>query len=180
MSNHFIHIKVRQSGAVLITGLIFMVVMTIIVIAALRSATLEERMAANARNRQVALQAGEAVLREVETTEFTKAVYTNFDESNFSTALGCALCARPAAGADPRWETMTDAQWLAAPSLTVSLYGVTAPPHYIIEVIKFPVKVASACTKGLARVTARGQGQDSGTLFLQSVYRFEVATCSSS
>lgn len=63
----------KESGAVLITGLIFMVVLTIIVISALRSATLEERMAANARNRQLALQAAEAVLRDAETALFAAA-----------------------------------------------------------------------------------------------------------
>ena len=179
MSNPFNQVKTRQSGAALITGLIFMVVMTILVIAALRSATLEERMAANALNRQVALQAAEAVLREVESTEFTQSIYTNFSGSNFSTASGCTRCKRPVAGDAPRWQTMTEAQWLAAPSLSVGLDGVTESPHYIIEMIKSPRKKAGGCTKGLARITARGQGLDSGTVFLQSVYRFDVATCSS-
>ena len=180
MSNPFNQIKARQSGVALVTGLIFMVVMTIIVIAALRSATLQERMAANALNRQVALQAAEAVLREVESTEFTNSIYTNFSESNFSDASGCTRCKRPVAGDAPRWQTMTEAQWLAAPRFSAGLEGVTEPPRYIIEMIKSPHKnTAGVCTKGLARITARGQGLDSGTVFLQSVYRFEVATCSS-
>ena len=176
MSNYFNRIKARQSGVALITGLIFMVVMTIIVIAALRSATLEERMAANAHNRQVALQAAEAVLREVESTVFTTSTYLNFKESDFSTAAGCTQCSLPVAGDAPRWETMTEAQWLAAPSLAVALDGVTEPPRYIIEMIQLPYEdSAGVCTKGFARITARGQGRDSGTVFLQSVYRFEVA-----
>lgn len=180
MSNPFNPIQSRQSGVALITGLIFMVVMTIIVIAALRSATLEERMAANAHNRQVALQAAEAVLREVESTVFAQPIYTDFKEGNFSTAAGCTRCSLPVAGAAPRWQTMTAAQWLAAPSLSVGLYGVPEPPRYIIEILVIPVKgTNNICKKGLARTTARGQGQNSGTVFLQSVYRFEVAKCSS-
>ena len=182
MSNHFNQIKARQSGVALITGLIFMVVMTIIVIAALRSATLEERMAANARNRQVALQAAEAVLREVELTEFKKDNYTKvFSDIGFTTALGCTQCLLPVAGDAPRWETMTEAQWLAAPKLSVDLDGVTDPPRYIIEILAIPSPITpSLCRNGIARITARGQGRDSGTVFLQSVYRFEVAPpCSS-
>ena len=177
MSNHFNQVKTRQSGVALITGLIFMVVMTILVIGALRSATLEERMAANAHNRLVALQSAEAVLRHVESNEFTQPQYMNFSGGNFSDASGCTRCSVPVAGAAPRWQTMTDQQWGEAPRLAVNLEGVTEPHNYIIEVIWFPRKRFTACSKGLARTTVRSQGQGSGTVFLQSVYRFEVATC---
>lgn len=54
----------RESGAVLITGLIFMTLVMLIALSVMRSATLEERMAANARNRQLALEAAEAVVRD--------------------------------------------------------------------------------------------------------------------
>ena len=69
----------KQSGVVLITGLIFMVILTMIVLAVLRSGSLEERMAANARNRQLAMQAAEAVLRDAEETLFTDPMPAPFD-----------------------------------------------------------------------------------------------------
>jgi Tfp pilus assembly protein PilX len=81
MANHFSkHNSHKESGAVLYTGLIFLLVLSLIVLSMLRSGTLEERMAANARNRQVALQAAEAVLRDAETRLFSTSAYlSNFD-----------------------------------------------------------------------------------------------------
>lgn len=57
----------RQSGVALITGLVLMVVLTLITVAALRTTTLEELMARNARDRDLAFQAAEAALRAGET-----------------------------------------------------------------------------------------------------------------
>lgn len=56
----------RQAGSVLITGLIFLVMLTLIAITAMQSATLEERMAGNARSRDLALQGAEAAVRAAE------------------------------------------------------------------------------------------------------------------
>ncbi len=56
----------RQSGAALITGLIFMVVLTMIGVTAARMSTLEERMSGNMRDRSVAMQAAELALRDAE------------------------------------------------------------------------------------------------------------------
>ena len=54
----------RQTGAALITGLIFMVVLTLVAMAGMRTTLMEQRMATNARNRDMAFQAAEAALRE--------------------------------------------------------------------------------------------------------------------
>jgi type IV pilus assembly protein PilX len=56
----------RQSGAALITGLIFLVVLTMIGITAARMSTLEERMSGNMRDRSIAMQAAELALRDAE------------------------------------------------------------------------------------------------------------------
>lgn len=53
----------RQHGAALITGLIFMVVLTLIVLASMRGSILEEKMAGNSRSQNLAFQAAEAGLR---------------------------------------------------------------------------------------------------------------------
>lgn len=52
-----------QRGAALVVGLIFLLVMTLIGVAAMRSTGLQERMAGNLRDRSLAFQAGEAALR---------------------------------------------------------------------------------------------------------------------
>jgi type IV pilus assembly protein PilX len=54
----------RQRGAVLIVSLLILLVMTIIGITAMQSTTLQERMAGNARDRNLALQAAESGLKD--------------------------------------------------------------------------------------------------------------------
>jgi type IV pilus assembly protein PilX len=56
----------RQSGAALITGLIFLVVLSMIGVTAARMSTLEERMSGNMRDRSIAMQAAEMALRDAE------------------------------------------------------------------------------------------------------------------
>jgi len=55
-----------QSGAALITGLIFLVVLTMIGVTAARMSSLEERMSGNMRDRSLAMQAAELALRDAE------------------------------------------------------------------------------------------------------------------
>lgn len=57
----------HQAGIALITGLIFLVMLTLIAITAMQSTTLEERMAGNARSRNLAFEGAEAAARAAET-----------------------------------------------------------------------------------------------------------------
>ena len=54
----------RQSGAVLIVSLLFLVILTILGVTAMTGTTLEHRMAGNTRDYAIALQAAEAALRD--------------------------------------------------------------------------------------------------------------------
>ena len=56
----------RQKGVVLVIGLVFLLIMTIIGVSAIRSTTLDEKIAGNARDRSLAFQAAEAALRDAE------------------------------------------------------------------------------------------------------------------
>jgi type IV pilus assembly protein PilX len=56
----------HQRGAALLTGLIFMVILTLLGITAARMAGLEERMSGNMRDRSLAMQAAEMALRDAE------------------------------------------------------------------------------------------------------------------
>jgi type IV pilus assembly protein PilX len=58
--------RARQEGFVLVTALILLVVMTVLAISSMSTNTLEERMAGYVRDRQIALQAAEAALRDAE------------------------------------------------------------------------------------------------------------------
>lgn len=68
----------RQSGAVLVVSLLLLLVMTLLGIGASQSTLLQERMAGNQRDQEVALQGAEAALRaaERELSPLTNAVLT--------------------------------------------------------------------------------------------------------
>lgn len=63
----------KQQGAVLIVSMVFLLLLTMIGLATMRSATLQTRMANNVRGRMAAFQAAEAALR---AGEHTVAAYT--------------------------------------------------------------------------------------------------------
>lgn len=164
----------KQSGAILLTSLIFLLVLSMIVLAALRTGTLEERMAANARNRQVALQAAEAVLRNAEVTLFTGAAFTsNFD--SYPSTLPSGFYMAPSSSTPLKWKSV---DWNdATKTLTngATLSGVDTQPRYIVEFITRPTRPNSTvpCSKGLLSVTARGLGRDAADVFVHAMYRYQ-------
>jgi type IV pilus assembly protein PilX len=75
----------RQRGAVLVIGLLLLVVMTVLGTAAMQSTGLQERMAGNARDRNLAFQAAEAALRDAEQFINSKvAPFEPFQASSFT------------------------------------------------------------------------------------------------
>ena len=80
----------RQQGASLVVVLILLLVMTLLGLAVLRSALLEERMTANLLDRSWSFQAAEAALRNGEALAATRPVVP---------AAGCAggVCSTPVA-----------------------------------------------------------------------------------
>jgi len=56
----------KEGGFILITGMLFLVVLTILVVSLMRTSILEERMIANSRDWNVAFQAAESALRDAE------------------------------------------------------------------------------------------------------------------
>ena len=177
-------------GAVLITGLVFLVVLLMIVVSVMRSGTLEERMASNSRDRQLALQAAEAVSRDAQVTLFDAptAPFDPFDLTAFTSACTNGLCGVPGGGT-PLWKTITwDANktrtFASAASNLTQLTGcnttIGAPdcqPRYFVEPLSMeggqPGKI---CPKILYRVTARGIGKDSSTVFVETMYRHRPNT----
>ena len=60
------NLQIRQRGATLVIALIILLVMTVIGVATMKSSTLQERMAANARQKTIARNAAETALRVAE------------------------------------------------------------------------------------------------------------------
>ena len=166
-------------GAVLITGLVFLVVLLMIVVSVMRTGTLEERMASNARDRQIALQAAEAVSRDAASVLFGTTAASPidpFDVSQFTSACTNALCGIPSGpplwNAPSQWTTSGKTRTFAASASNISATLVAAQPRYFVELIGFEGgQGPHICPKIIYRVTARGVGKDNATVFVETMYR---------
>lgn len=175
-----IHNARRQHGAALITGLIFMVILTLLGITAARMAGLEERMSGNLRDRSLAMQAAEMALRDAEQDIITSGRISGL--TNFVAACTNGLCYNGGDGnangvdwqATPIW---TLASMTAAPSVEYGaitaagdIDGVSADPRYLIEGIrKTP---PGGGEDFFYRVTVRAQGANPNTVvWLQEIFK---------
>lgn len=117
----------RQSGSVLIISLIVMLVLTILGVSGMKSAVLEEKMAGNMRDSQLAFQAAEATLREAEQyIENNIVSIANFD-TNGSDGLYDKSQTK-------LWNNIN---WTSGDSLEFANFtsstAVNTPPRFIIE-----------------------------------------------
>lgn len=188
MSGAFISAPCRQRGVILIVALIFMTVLGLLVLAGMRTGLLQERMASNARNRQVALQSAEAMLRdaEVNTVKSLAAPFDPFEPTTFVAACTNGYCARPAPTATPRWQlvdwsstTLTRTFFNSTSNLSSTV--VPSQPRFIVEMVNTPVISPSAgggiCPTLVSRVTAKGSAFDSAEVYIQSMYRTRPGSC---
>jgi type IV pilus assembly protein PilX len=160
----------RQQGIALIMGLMFLVVLTLLGMAAMRGTILEERMAGNARDRDLAFQSAEAALRAAE-QQITGAVLPPF-------AAGTAYTPRINDGTlNDYWQTTHN--W---PGQSVVLgwqpQGTSEAPRYVVEELGVTsgggtggLGIGALNDEGVYRVTARGVGSSANTVvILQAVY----------
>lgn len=161
----------KQQGVALITGLIFMVILTLLAVAAMRTTTLEERMAGNARNRDLAFQAAESAIRVAErflNTDNAGAGLPAFNGSVPGYYQNLVTSSSNEFWASYNWEA---GSVLTADGLTT----VAKQPRYVIEKLNLPVSGGtteydpSNPESSIYRVTARGIGGDTDTaVILQS------------
>ncbi|MCC5872074.1 MAG: hypothetical protein JJU22_06730 [Gammaproteobacteria bacterium] len=169
-----------QRGMALFLALVVLLIITVLGVSGLQTTTLEERMAANSRDRDLAFQAAEAALLDAERF-LNSAVVGNFNNANGRYLINAAerpiwhgnnqqagqgvfvySVNRPGGGAQ------------AAP-----IPGVARQPEYFIE--QYPVIAAAGgsleagvAAEGLAffRVTARGfGGRENTQVILQIGYQ---------
>jgi type IV pilus assembly protein PilX len=162
-----------QGGIALVVVLILLLVMSLLAIFSLRGTMMEERMAANMRDRSLSFQAAEAALREGEQLAAGKPALP---------ANGCAagLCAIPLPTDTPRWQDAT--VWAGARTAIVDFNGETARPQYIVELLADNVPVVTSCpdiedvdsvcsgTERRYRITARSTADGRAEVMLQSHY----------
>jgi type IV pilus assembly protein PilX len=176
----------RVTGFSLMAVLLMMVVLASLAFAGLNSSLLQERMAGNARDRQLAMQAAEAALRDAE-----KDIEDNLTaDSAFVGACTAGLClprsmALVGATSAQRWP---DVNWAAAADQSrgygsrtgaTGFHGVAAQPRYIVELLpELPPESGQSAHLGSAsqaaqafRITARAVGLRATTVVvLQSTY----------
>ncbi len=161
----------NEKGAVLITGLLILLVLTLIGIAGMNNSTLEEMMSRNYSSRNIAFQAAEAALREGEDF-LTSATLPPFPGTN-ATHDSSGLYGESVDLSGLTWDVNDSAQY----SGTIS--GVDAPPRFIIEELVLIddegndslVEGTEVSERQMYRVTARGVGSLPGTVvILQTTY----------
>ncbi len=160
----------QQSGVVLMVSLVMLLMLSIIGVSGSQVTTLEEKMAGNSLDQNIAFQAAEAALREGELV-IKNSITAN--KSNFTTspvnANGLHLTTE---GLDYK----ADTSWAAAESVAfaTAIPSVSAQPRYYIEYISDkPSNPADPGSDPVSffRVTARGTGRQSTTrVFLQSYF----------
>lgn len=166
---------IKQRGVALVMAMIFLLLLTMLAVSAIGTSILEERMAGNMGNSNVAFQAGESALVAGEVWIGSQLNKPVFDPANVSDGLHLrSLTSTPA------WDSSTGV-WSSSDVFSYSgLNGVAAQPNYIIEdlgeisdgkgSLVMPSNYKSS-GKNLFRVTARATGTESSAMvYLQSVY----------
>jgi len=168
----------HQSGVALIIGLIVLLLLTIIMISALKVTALEERMASNSQNHNVAFQAAESALREAEAYIRSTApafVPLKLSGSPFRTTTEPYCVEGLCSTTDPlQSEVFPDVSG-AKITATTGIAGIVAEPEYIIELIRTDPSVDSSRVYATFRITTRAWGADINSLVqLQSTYRLHA------
>lgn len=141
----------RQLGSALIVALIFLLLMTIIGTSAMQGSTMQERMAGNWRDWNLAFQSAEAALREAERFLLESATPPAITNTN-----GLYEVNDPNR---PVWGTGTMSSGAGYLEYPDAIDGTAAKPRYYIE--------------RLATLTPPGTGTETGTV-LPDVFFFRV------
>jgi type IV pilus assembly protein PilX len=154
-----------QHGAALIVGLIVLLLMTLIGVFAMRGSIMQERMATNQRDRELAIQAAEIALRDAE--RFIASLNNRPDptvggtNSNIYTLNSTNLDPHPN-NAKPWWQERDAAWWTANGVASILPSNVATAPRYIIEEIGLKTfdAIEGKPKAGVYyyRITARGTG----------------------
>ncbi len=164
-----------QRGVALVLAMIFLLLATLLAVTAVTTSMLEERMAGNMGNSNVAFQAAESALVAGEVWIGSQINKPVFDPANTTDGLHLRSLT-----STPVWAASTGV-WSSTDVFTYSgLTSLAAPPSFIIEdlgeladtkgSLVMPTNYKSS-GKNLFRVTARATGSEqSAMLQLQSVY----------
>ncbi|NOX76096.1 MAG: pilus assembly protein PilX [Gammaproteobacteria bacterium] len=176
-----LHTADQQRGSVLLISLIVLLVMTLLGLSSMRTTVLEEKMAGNMRDSELAFQSAEAALRDAEQFIETNIISTAAFDADGNDGLYN--------NNDERlWKTI---DWSAADSLEYADFdsattvgvNVTTAPRYVIQHLVSVGNQADVLNQnnygqgsgaGVTEtflITVRGTGgSDSAVVYLQSTY----------
>ena len=158
----------QQSGIALIVSLIMLVVITVLVLASLRTATLEERMAGNQRDRSVAAQSTESVMRTAASTLVSLSVF------DLTSSCTNGLCSMDSAPDFKSYDWSGGAKHKAIDkSATANMLSpdLASNPGYFLEYAGRAKSPKTGKWIFMYRVTARSTGNNSSTqFFAESVH----------
>ena len=166
----------KQQGVILIISLVMLLLLTLIAMSGMQTTTLEEKIAGNKRNRNLAFQAAESALREAEqwiqgsNTAFNPLKLSNGPFQGADCSNGLCPTTSPAiwAVADFNWS-------VKGRSYTGVLQTISQQPRYVIELLEQKVNVDSNKMSALFRITAMAWGSDPNVVVqLQSLYNLKV------
>lgn len=178
-----------QRGMVLIVSLIILVIVTLIAVTALRVTILEERMAGNTRDRQLAFEAAEYALREAQDL-LSAPVLPQFTSTGGATGgYFTGLNTNPGGIGDLAYWSLWDPanpsanptahNWGTKSVLATKAAGVLtgqSQPRYVIE--EFPAiscdgyssKWPPPPPRNVYRVTARGNGRTADSVVILQIW----------
>jgi type IV pilus assembly protein PilX len=178
----------RQRGAALIISLLILILLTILGLSSMQTTNMEERMASNARDREIAFQAAEAALAVGERwvmeqydnpapTGSTSPSWRVWLLTESTNACNTGLCGPKASGgsfnpyAANAWDSATalddDAHELKVGS---GANEVTLPPEYVVQLVSGD----TATDNYIFRIYAKGWGGGGQSeVVLQSTFKVE-------
>jgi type IV pilus assembly protein PilX len=170
----------QQKGIALIVSLIILLLLTIIMVSALRVTTLEEKMSGNSQDSNIAFQAAESALREAEAYLQSGAFPFNplklsgapFRDTSGETVCGTeallGLCSETTPLQSTLFPNVNGGKIVA----NTGIVGISAEPEYIIELIRTDPSVDSSRVYATFRITTRAWGEEANTVVrLQSTFR---------
>ena len=163
-----------QSGAVLIVSLIMLLLLTLIGTTAMQTTSLEEKMAGNMRDKNLAFQAAESALNAAEATlnPVPPAVLPPFNNAGTG-GFYSATPTTPITDASLLDSFWTDTTRLKAISTVTGLGNGIIAPLYIIQDLGCATIPAPSCPSGdqIYRITTRATGgTTNAVVILQSIY----------
>ena len=171
----------RQRGTALIIAMLFLVILGMLGVTTMTATTLEERMAGNTRDRDLAMQAAEAALRDAE-RDLTNTAPTAgrvVTLANFVAACTAGLCTEGAPILTNIDDPTKSAYFTQYMSSSQPFMGPAAQPRYIIELLtamppQVPAPPPGQQIRNL-RITAKGFGRNTNTVvILQTVFQLTI------